>query len=286
MQTVYPSFYKDFICKAEKCGHSCCRGWEIDIDDASMEKYQSMDGQLGLDLMVYTTCENGVSKFILNSDDQCPFLLRNGLCRLIIEGGEDLLCNICASHPRFYTVAGDFELAGTGLSCEKTCELLLADDEPLMFFLEGSGEKMDFYQLIDRLGFKMLKNEMLFVPGLTRLEACNVLDTMARTEPIDDKWVTDINNYREYLIMNPDILKRYREQVDDGILQKIYQYIVYRQLTKLTEATTEDLLIYADCSMEYIFIAAAISGDLHEAVRRWSEQIEYCTENVDMLLLG
>ncbi|WP_027406320.1 hypothetical protein [Anaerovibrio sp. RM50] len=51
-----------------------------------------------------------------------------------------------------------------------------------------------------------------------------------------------------------------------------------------SDYSLDDLLIYTDISTEYIFIAAAITGDLSEAIRRWSEQIEYCPENVAMLL--
>ena len=29
MSVWYPSFYPAFRCRAERCRHSCCRGWEI-----------------------------------------------------------------------------------------------------------------------------------------------------------------------------------------------------------------------------------------------------------------
>ena len=32
-----PDFYGKFKCTAEKCRHSCCIGWEIDIDKKSEE---------------------------------------------------------------------------------------------------------------------------------------------------------------------------------------------------------------------------------------------------------
>ena len=48
MITVYPSYYKDFTCIAGDCRHSCCIGWEIDIDDETLEKYRSIGGAFGL----------------------------------------------------------------------------------------------------------------------------------------------------------------------------------------------------------------------------------------------
>ena len=42
MHTVIPSFYPDFQCRASRCRHSCCKGWEIDIDEDTAEKYRTM----------------------------------------------------------------------------------------------------------------------------------------------------------------------------------------------------------------------------------------------------
>ena len=32
MQIIVPDYYKEFSCIADHCRHSCCIGWEIDID--------------------------------------------------------------------------------------------------------------------------------------------------------------------------------------------------------------------------------------------------------------
>ena len=44
---AYPEYYKDFACIAGDCRHSCCIGWEIDIDEATAEKYRCCGGVLG-----------------------------------------------------------------------------------------------------------------------------------------------------------------------------------------------------------------------------------------------
>ena len=41
---------------------------------------------------------------------------------------------------------------------------------------------------------------------------------------------------------------------------------------------------YARRSTDFIFMETALHGNLEEALRRWSEQIEYDTDNVDWLL--
>ena len=38
MKLYAPEYYKQFQCIADKCTHSCCIGWEIDIDEITDEK--------------------------------------------------------------------------------------------------------------------------------------------------------------------------------------------------------------------------------------------------------
>ena len=47
MQILVPDYYKDFKCIADKCKHNCCIGWEIDIDDDTLEYYNKVGGVLG-----------------------------------------------------------------------------------------------------------------------------------------------------------------------------------------------------------------------------------------------
>ena len=53
MSIFFPSYYKDFKCIADKCRHSCCVGWEIDVDDATMEKYKLIEGNMGDDIRAH-----------------------------------------------------------------------------------------------------------------------------------------------------------------------------------------------------------------------------------------
>lgn len=46
MKLVTPSFYKDFKCIAGACPDSCCQGWEVDADEASLAYYKTLSGLL------------------------------------------------------------------------------------------------------------------------------------------------------------------------------------------------------------------------------------------------
>ena len=47
MQTVYPDYYPLFHCIAGACRHSCCIGWEIDVDAHTMQRYERTEGAIG-----------------------------------------------------------------------------------------------------------------------------------------------------------------------------------------------------------------------------------------------
>ena len=36
MVTITPNYYMNFKCIADKCRHTCCAGWEIEIDDETL----------------------------------------------------------------------------------------------------------------------------------------------------------------------------------------------------------------------------------------------------------
>ena len=85
MLITKPDFYDSFKCRAGECTDSCCIGWEIDIDDETMRKYENENDSLSVKLTSFTDGEKQC--FILTEDDRCPFLKSDGLCELILTKG-------------------------------------------------------------------------------------------------------------------------------------------------------------------------------------------------------
>ena len=42
-----PDYYDCFRCAAGECPDSCCKEWEVEIDDASARFYRTLPGTLG-----------------------------------------------------------------------------------------------------------------------------------------------------------------------------------------------------------------------------------------------
>ena len=276
LRHLQPDFYESFRCRASACRHSCCRGWEIDIDENTLELYWGLRGEWREKMDAAVVCDDSGAHFRLTEDERCPFLQQDGLCELICAFGADALCDICALHPRFYELVGSYELAGLGLSCEAVCDLLLAGEGELTLRCEETGDELTFSSLLKSLGFENLEGALRFTPAedfdglLLRLEG---------TEAIDETWTEELGNVRKALKNAP-----VPELPTGPRYDRMLQYVVYRGLEHAESAGWPAVLRYAREGVSFVALQDALYGADPEHLRRWSEQIEYSTENVELLL--
>ncbi len=282
--TVWPDFADAFVCKADRCQHTCCRGWEIDIDAATAAYYDSLEGPIGEELRENIDAQaDGTHSFHLTQDERCPFLREDGLCRLIRTLGEEALCEVCTMHPRFFIMSGQLELAGFGLACEKAVELLLAADS-LRLRAEGESKSFDFGALLAFLGREVPREWLLPPRELTLAQFSFLLAQMKDTEPIDAVWPQQLTALR---LDCKKLLPRYAKLLSERgerAAEKLVSYLLYRQLSKADAYGMEALCRYARCNAAFIYLLAAKTHDLPGAVRRWSEQIEYDEVNTARLI--
>ncbi|MBQ3372004.1 MAG: flagellin lysine-N-methylase [Oscillospiraceae bacterium] len=272
---IRPLFADAFACKAGECRHSCCRGWEIDIDENTLSHYRQLSGAWR-ERMDAAICEDKYgAHFRLTSENACPFLRSDGLCDLILAFGEDALCDICALHPRFYELIGQFELSGLGLSCEAVCELLLSENGELLYFCEETEESFPIFALLSRLGFPAENHSLSFLPVE---DPARMLARLEKTEPIDEAWPLELARIRRDWAEHPvplPIGPRY---------DRIFSYLLFRVLEEVPLRGLDAVLSYVRDGVSFVALHDALYGEDAEAMRRWSEQIEYSTENIPYLL--
>ncbi len=308
MINIDAEIFSEFKCKADKCQHSCCKGWEIDIDEDTLDYYKSLDTELGNEIR-QNIHEGEDTFFKLTSDERCPFLKDNGLCKLIEELGEDALCDICRLHPRFYEDINDYSLAGVGLSCEKAAELLF-EKTSLNFIICDSQKVVSFTELLELLEIDIskvsLKLSDMIPDYLDEAKIERILDIFYITEPIDSNWKNEVllikKSFKEYLnklnnmksindqnnhddMEDSDSSKNLDDKkLDVKKFELIYQYILFRQLELIEEYGLQKIIDYAIYSIIFIMLYANSFHDDIEAVRRWSEQIEYNEDNIVIIL--
>lgn len=102
MKIFAPKYYTEFSCIADRCRHSCCIGWEIDIDADTAEKYRRMTGAYAT--AVLDSIEPGdPPHFRLGEGERCPHLDEKGLCRIIKACGEEPSAISVGNTPAFTT---------------------------------------------------------------------------------------------------------------------------------------------------------------------------------------
>ena len=138
MKLRKPSYYDRFHCIGSACSDTCCANWEIEVDEESAGRYAALTGAIGERMKHNLVIEENEAYFAMNETRRCPFLNRENLCDLILECGEEILCDICREHPRHYEWFGDYTEVGLGLCCEEAERLLLTQEEPLTFQVEES----------------------------------------------------------------------------------------------------------------------------------------------------
>lgn len=124
------SYMESFHCVGGDCPDTCCRDWEVVLDEETAAFYRTVPGALGEEIRAAMTELDGEPCFFLR-DGLCPMLNDQGLCRIQLELGEEHLSRSCALHPRFAEEYGALREWCLSLACPEAVRLLLGSSEPL-----------------------------------------------------------------------------------------------------------------------------------------------------------
>ncbi len=314
MFVTIPDYYNKFKCIADKCPDNCCIGWEIDVDNDTYEKYNNVNGCLGICLKNnIILAEDGNYSFKLTDNERCPFLTENNLCKLIIEKGEDFLCDICKEHPRFNNCFGDLRETGIGIGCIAAAEIVLSQKNKINYITYKSNEPkydvdyddnfLKYLISIRKKIFMILQNrrknmnerfvEMLLLGEKIQAELDKsdgfigseifaeqpVYDDykklFERLIPLNDEWKRIVKNLKFQSIMNINVIE----------FEQIAVYFIYRHF--LTSVYDRDIISRIKLTIIFCLAILWISDQSYSIAEKAclvSKEIEYCSENIDLLL--
>ncbi len=292
MREIYPSYYQKFRCIAGDCRHSCCVGWEIDVDGETLAEYRKFP-----DILRHIDTSVHPAHFVLTEDERCPFLNECGLCEIILKHGEDRLCQICDDHPRFRNFFDSHTEVGLGLCCEAAARLILEETDKVTLPEIPSNDP--FFADRARM-FAMLQNRAVAVDERVR----DVLDVCGAVVP--EKSVTEWAAYfRSLECLDPardEVLAKITEETSfpeglDVPFEQLLVYFVYRHLAPAAEDgmfavfRRSTRVAFAVLSYRMVramagVLAEEMSGTdaLVEAARLYSSEVEYSEENMDEIL--
>lgn len=297
MKLIAPDYYPHFSCIADRCKHSCCIGWEIDIDEETLAKYRAVSGDFGKRLRKGIAENDGTACFRLGEDERCPFLNENGLCDIILNLGEDALSQICTDHPRFCSFFSDRTEIGLGLCCEEAGRLILSQKNKVsLIVLEDDGG--DETPSDDEILFSIMRSKLfslaqnrekpldermddilnLFGVKLRQNTFAEWTDIFLSLERMDEAWTALLENAK-----NAEI-KAISWQ-NETAFEQLLVYFLYRHLSD-----AEDLAKAAGFAVLSVRMIAflctvtqASEAEMIEICRLYSSEIEYSEENTSFL---
>lgn len=298
MKVFAPNYYKKFSCIADKCKHSCCIGWEIDIDDETFEQYKNNNTEFGRKLNDNIIINDNCACFKLTDNDRCPFLNDNNLCEIILNLGEHALCQICSDHPRFRNYYGNRVEIGLGLTCEEAARIIINENENFeLIEIDKSQEigniyedEIEFFNIRNQI-FEIIENEDSFesiieklldnfnikIPDLSIQDWTNIY---LKLERLDNMW--------------GEMLKRLKATNDihftlpcsyERALKNLLTYFIYRHLGEsVFDGNFNGRLLFAIVSCYMILAICNIGYSVEDVARMYSSEIEYSDENLDKLI--
>ncbi len=289
MITITPDYYSKFKCIADKCKHSCCIGWEIDIDDTTLQKYNNLKGNFASTLKSNIEFDE-TPHFKLGKDESCPFLNPNGLCDIITNLGQDMLCQICDDHPRFRNFYQDYTEIGLGLCCESAAEIILANKNKVTLNLTNKAKEIPIINFREKL-FDIIQDRT--IPLENRID--NMLCLIGGQLPSNTDWYQVFSDLEKLDNAWDTYLLRIKNGIDspapDNSLDIAYEqllvYLIFRHFTdcqyddKIKERVLFAVLIY---KVIKTMNTSNTIEELIEIARLYSCEIEYSDENINTLL--
>lgn len=285
-----PDYFDKFRCLADKCRHSCCVGWEIDIDDESLQRFKSAEGALGDELREKISLE-GTPHFVLGEDERCPFLDEKNLCRLITAKGEDFLCGICRDHPRFRSFLPGRTEIGLGLCCEAAARLILTQAEPVFLIESGEDEQdAETENIVVSRGelFEIAQDRSLEISA--RMEKLLEFYDLALPEKSPAEWAEfylSLERLEDEWTKKLEELKTFEKfSVPDRTeYEQLLVYFLYRHVPECYDDFDADSkILFAVLSTEILgTLAGEDTEKLIELARLYSAEIEYSDENTELI---
>lgn len=154
MRYLKPHYYDKFVCTAADCPDTCCAGWQIMIDEDSLDRYGKESGEFGKRLRNSIDWEE---ECFYQNNSRCAFLNDKNLCDLYKELGPDALCDTCRMYPRHTEEYEGIRELSLSLSCPEAARIMLSCKDPVRFLEEETEEEDDFEEF-DFMMFSQLED--------------------------------------------------------------------------------------------------------------------------------
>ena len=313
MKIIKPSYFDTFRCIAGNCTDSCCKEWDVQVDEAAAEFYLQLPGELGDSLRQVLKEEDGET-VMTSVDGRCPMWREDGLCRIQAALGHEALCKTCREFPRLTHDFGDFQELGLELSCPEAARFILRN--PDFFYISeevDGGEEPEYDQeaMEDLLRSREIARTVLADSQRPVHEVLALLlmyGYQAQAEldgeeilPFDPEETLEaarkfagmgdaqlmLDFFRGLEILAPEWADRLENPAPADWTREyltLARYFVDRYW--LQAVADYDLVSRVKLAVISCLVIRQLGGDLEETAQRYSKEIENDVDNIDAILDG
>ena len=214
MRYVKPHFYDSFVCTAGDCPDTCCAGWQIMIDEESLERYENEPGEFGKILRNSIDWEE---ECFYQNNRRCAFLNDENLCDLYKALGPDALCDTCRMYPRHTEEYEGLRELSLSLSCPKAAKIILSCKEPVRF-LEEETEEEDDFEDFDFMMFSQLEDTRDVLFAVLQDRSLPLTLRISVSEQLTESYQNCIEEGRQFDI--DDLLRECERHQKEGSLSE------------------------------------------------------------------
>ena len=294
MKTFIPDYYDGFSCLMGECRHTCCKGWEIDIDSDTLAYYKSLRRPRRKSILRGIDETADGASFRLTEDERCPFLNKDGLCDIVILLGKGGLCDICRDHPLYRNYISDREETGLGLCCESACRLILGRETPISLVLtadDGNDKPDEESEAViaerDALVSIAQDRSLPVAERVMKIEnraSVSAPDIRALTEEMKTLEILDCGWLRQLDAASESTGEAVFCAEEELRFENLLSYLLFRHIPEADgKENVPPLVSFCTASwrlIRSIYLHGEHSAEaLEEICRMWSAEIEYSDEN-------
>ena len=286
MEYTYPDYYKKFCCIGGECKDNCCAaGWQITIDEESLERYEKMEGEIGVRLRNSIDWENGMFEQFAG---KCALLNERGLCDVYCDAGEDKMCILCQRYPRHFEEYENVREISLSVSCPEAARIVLENRGRVGFYTENDDEEEE-YEDFDYLMFTKLLDirEVLYdvlheKKGTISFRLARLLDIVHGIQGlIDNDQIFEIDEKEHQAATEKKTYSGYlgkaglRQQYMNDMLEELHRLEVLRPSWTESVRETQKLLYKDMTANEYEVLCEEFDSYYSDRMEEYEQLMSY-----------
>lgn len=196
---IKTDYYDTFTCIADKCSFTCCQDWKIAVDDDTYKKWSclSLTNQNNHSLDQYVKQKDGTRVIALNEQKHCPFLNEQKLCNLVLQFGDEVLSETCASFPRQIHEFTDRKEYSLVSCCPEVVDLMNQQDK-ICFTKNTFGKDEDILLQIRTMMITIMQNQHFSISKSLMMIFYILLDIYQKESVLKE----EIDEYKDESVLN------------------------------------------------------------------------------------